>query len=69
MGHSNATSLRREFDVPKATVETAMESPEDGGADVEGVGKRSAERLLNVGCIVSIMRNSQSWTNEPTHVD
>ena len=39
--------------VPEATVQTATESPEDGGTDVEGAGKRSAERLLNVGRIVA----------------
>ena len=39
---ATAILLGREFEVPKATVETAMESPDDGGADMEGAGKRSA---------------------------
>ena len=35
---------------------------------MEGAGKRSAERLLNVGRVVGILRNSKTRTNEPTHV-
>ena len=35
---ATAISFEREFEVPEATVKTATESPEDGGADVEGAG-------------------------------
>ena len=46
---ATAISLEREFEVPEATIETPTESPEDGGADVEEVENKSAQRLLNVG--------------------
>ena len=64
---ATAISLEREFEVPKATVETPTESPEDGGADVEGVENKSAERLLNVGRVVGILRKLETTDGTSQH--
>ena len=62
-----AISLEREFEVPEATDETPPESPEDGGADVEGVENKSAERLLNVGRVVGILRKLETTDETSQH--
>ena len=50
---ATAISLEREFEVPEATVETPTESPEDEGADVEGVEnnvrRKAVERRTHSG--------------------
>ena len=59
--------LEREFEVPKETVETPTESPEDGGLTVEGAGNKSAERLLNVGRVVGILRKLETTDEMSQH--
>ena len=64
---ATAISLEREFEVPEATVKTPTESPEDGGADVEGVENKSAERLLNIGRVVGILRKLETTDETSQH--
>ena len=64
---ATAISLEREVDVPEATDATPTESPEDGGADVEGDENKSAERLLNVGRVVGILRKLESTDETSQH--
>lgn len=52
--------LRSKFKAPEATVERATESPEATGADVEGAGKRSANKLLNIDRLEVILKNLKS---------
>ena len=64
---ATAISLEREFEVPEATVKTPTESLEDGGADVEGVENKSAERLLNIGRVVGILRKLETTDETSQH--
>ena len=59
---STATTIlfESEFEAHKATIEMATESPEDGGANIHGAGNKSANRLLNLGSVVGIMKNFKS---------
>jgi len=62
-----AISFESKFKAPEGTVKIATESP-DGGADVEGAGNRSADRLLNVGCVVGILRKLKSRGQTGQHM-
>jgi len=63
-----AISFESKFKAPEATVKIATELPEDGGADVEGAGNRSADRLLNVGCVVGILKKLKSRGQTGQHM-
>lgn len=47
-----------EFDAPDKAVVIATESPDDGGVEVETIGNKSADKLLNVDRGVVIL---QTW--------
>jgi len=51
-----ANLFESEVEWPEATAETATESPEDRGAAIEGVGRKSSDRLWNVGRLTGILR-------------
>ena len=48
VGHRDPTWIETELKVLEPTVETAIKSPEDGGADIEGTGNRPIDKLVNV---------------------
>ena len=48
VGHRDPTWIESELKVLEPTAETAIKSPEDGGADIEGAGNRPIDKLVNV---------------------
>ena len=55
-----AILFENEVEGPEATAKMATESPENGGADIEGAGSKSANRLLSVRRVVGILKNLKS---------
>ena len=57
---STAILFASEVKGRKVTPETGTEYPEDGGADIEGAGSKSANRFLSVERAVDILKNPKS---------
>ena len=55
---ATAIWFESEFDAPDEAVVIATESPDDGGVEVETIGNKSADKLLNVDRGVVIL---QTW--------
>ena len=62
-GHTN------EFKAPQATVKMATESPEDGGANIEGSWKQAHRQVAECRLHSEHTEKPEKpWMNRPTHM-